>query len=69
MKKRSLKTLERVLSKAGLGSRTEARRWIAGGRVTVNGKVVRDPDEWIDMDHDRVRFDNQPLEQIGRAHV
>jgi pseudouridine synthase len=69
MKKRSLKTLERVLSKAGLGSRTEARRWIAGGRVTVNGKVVRDPDEWIDMDHDRVRFDNQPLERRERIYV
>jgi pseudouridine synthase len=69
MKKRSLKTLERVLSKAGLGSRTEARRWIAGGCVTVNGKVVRDPDEWIDMDHDRVRFDNRPLERRERIYV
>ena len=69
MKKRSLKTLERVLSKAGLGSRTEARRWIAGGRVKVNGKIVRDPDEWIDMDHDRVRFDNQPLERRERIYV
>ena len=69
MKKRSLKTLERVLSKAGLGSRTEARRWIAGGRVKVNGKIVRDPDEWIDLDHDRVRFDNQPLERRERIYV
>ena len=31
--KRPLKTLERVLSKAGMGSRTEARKWIAAGRV------------------------------------
>jgi pseudouridine synthase len=58
---RKLKTLERVLSKAGLGSRTEARSWIRGGRVSINGTVVRDPDTWVDMDRDRVRFDNAPL--------
>ena len=49
MRKRPLKTLERVLSKAGVGSRTDARGWIAAGRVKVNGKVTRDPDRWIDM--------------------
>ena len=42
--KRPLKTLERVLSKAGLGSRVEARRWVHDGRVKVNGTIVRDPD-------------------------
>jgi pseudouridine synthase len=65
--KRQLKTLERVLSKAGIGSRTEARVWIAAGRVKVNGKVTRDPDQWIDMIRDRVRFDNEPL--AARTHV
>jgi len=69
MQKRPLKTLERVLSKAGVGSRTEARAWIAEGRVKVNGRVTRDPDQWIDMQHDRVRFDNQPLEARERVYV
>jgi len=46
---RPLKTLERVLSKAGAGSRTEARTWIGAGRVRVNGHVVRDPDAWVDL--------------------
>ena len=69
MAKRPLKTLERVLSKAGVGSRTEAREWIAAGRVKVNGRVVRDPDCWIDMDRDQVRFDNQPLETRERIYV
>jgi pseudouridine synthase len=68
-KKRPLKTLERVLSKAGVGSRTEARGWIAAGRVTVNGKVARDPDQWIDMERDRVRFDDKPLEVRQRLYV
>ena len=67
--KRPLKTLERVLSKAGLGSRTEARRWVAQGRVKVNGKVARDPDQWIDMQRDRVRFDDRPLETRERVYV
>jgi len=42
------KTLERVLSKAGIGSRTEARSWIGTGRVNVNGKLVQTPDVWVD---------------------
>ena len=64
---RKLKTLERVISKAGIGSRTEARAWIAAGRVKVNGAVIRDPDAWVDMDRDRVRFDDAPL--AAREHV
>jgi pseudouridine synthase len=67
--KRPLKTLERVLSKAGLGSRTEARGWIAAGRVKVNGRIARDPDQWVDMERDRVRFDNRRLEARERLYV
>jgi len=36
--------LARVLSKAGLCSRSEAARWILAGRVRVDGRVVRDPE-------------------------
>src|SRR5690349_20997918 len=36
--------LARVLSKAGLCSRTEAANWIRDGRVCVDGRVVRDPE-------------------------
>jgi pseudouridine synthase len=64
-----LKTLERVLSKAGIGSRTEARAWVAQGRVKVNGTITRDPDRWIDMHRDRVRLDDKPLETRARVYV
>lgn len=67
--KRPLKTLERVLSKAGIGSRVEARSWIHAGRVKVNGRVVENPDQWVDMERDRVRFDDQPLQQQKRVYV
>lgn len=68
-KERPLKTLERVLSKAGVGSRTEARSWIARGRVQVNGRVVRDPDAWIDLERDRVSFDGKPLRRSAPLYL
>jgi len=58
---RVLKTLERVFSKAGIGSRTEARRWIGEGRVGVNGAIVRSPDHWIDLARDRITLDGKPV--------
>ena len=60
-KARPAKTLERVLSKAGLGSRTEARQWIAAGRVKVNGKIIQTPDRWVDFARDKVTFDDKPV--------
>lgn len=59
--KRPLKTLDRVLSKSGAGSRTDARSWIGAGRVTVNGKVIRTPDHWVDLERDQVALDGKPL--------
>jgi pseudouridine synthase len=66
---RPLKTLERVLSKAGAGSRSEARRWIGAGRVKVNGSVVQTPDAWIDLEHDRVELDGAPLQREERIYL
>jgi pseudouridine synthase len=60
--KRPLKTLERVISKAGLGSRTEARQWIADGRVRVNGTIVQTPDYWVDFARDKVTLDGKPVQ-------
>lgn len=36
--------LARVLSKRGLCSRTQAAAWILAGRVSVNGRCIRDPE-------------------------
>jgi pseudouridine synthase len=67
--RRPLKTLERVLSKAGVGSRVEARSWIHAGRVKVNGTVTRNPDQWVDVARDRVRLDDKPLVARERLYV
>jgi 23S rRNA pseudouridine2605 synthase len=66
---RPLKTLERILSKAGLGSRKDARMWIGDGRVQVNGNVVRDPDAWIDVERDSVAFDGEELRNEERVYL
>lgn len=61
LKSGKLKTLDRVLSKAGIGSRTETRRWIAEGRIAVNGRKIQTPDFWVDLDRDRVTLDGRPI--------
>lgn len=67
--RRPLKTLERVISKSGLGSRTEARRWIATGRVRVNGKLIQTPDYWVDFTRDKVTLDNKPVRQGKKIYL
>jgi len=67
--KRPIKTLDRVLSKAGLASRTEALRLIQQGRVRVNGTIVRDVERWIDLERDRVSVDDRPLLRQKRIYL
>ncbi len=63
------KTLDRVLSKAGLGSRSDARSWIHARRVQVNGRVIENPDHWIDLDRDQILFDRQPLAAAAKRYI
>jgi 23S rRNA pseudouridine2605 synthase len=58
-----------VISKAGLGSRTQARSWIHAGRVRVNGRAVENPDLWIDFDRDLVEFDGRPLRSREKVYL
>jgi pseudouridine synthase len=67
--KELLKTLDRVLSKAGLGSRTEARSWIGTGRVRVNGLLVQTPDYWVNTKTDKVTLDNNPIDTVERRYI
>jgi len=63
------RTLDRVLSRAGAGSRTDARRWISDGRVKVDGKTITTPDTWIDPAHQRVTFDGRPLRPARKLYL
>lgn len=52
-------SLARALSKFGVCSRAEAERWIAAGRVSVDGQVVRWPERRIDPRRHRVEVDGR----------
>ena len=66
---RPLKTLERVFSKAGFGSRTDARSWIGAWPVSVNGKTIRNPDHWVDLGRDRITLDGRPLHAAEKTYI
>jgi pseudouridine synthase len=63
------KTLDRILSRAGIGSRTEAAAWIRDRRVKVNGRVVTDPAVWVDPERDRVSLDGAPVRRTARVYL
>jgi 23S rRNA pseudouridine2605 synthase len=52
--------IAKAMARAGLCSRREAERWIADGRVSVNGQVLKTPAVEI-KPRDRVLVDGQPL--------
>jgi 23S rRNA pseudouridine2605 synthase len=52
--------IAKALARAGLCSRREAERWIADGRVTVNGEKLSSPARDVSQ-HDRILVDGNPL--------
>jgi cytidylate kinase len=60
--------LQTVLARAGLGSRRTADRWIAEGRVAVNGTLAS-PGTRIDPATDRVTLDGRPVALAAHASV
>jgi pseudouridine synthase len=62
-------TLDRVLSRAGIASRSQTREWIQAGRVKVNGRVVRNPDHWIEDSKDTVHFDGRRVRSERKIYL
>jgi len=71
-------TLDRVLSRYGVASRTVAREMIRAGRVRVNGRVQRDPDTWVATSNglhanragqDFVQLDGQRLKPERKVYL
>ena len=67
--KKARATLDRVLSKAGIASRTTTREWIEQGRVKVNGRVIRNPDHWVESRKDIVHLDGLKVREEKRIYV
>ncbi len=60
--------IAKVMARAGLCSRRDAERWIAEGRVTVNGEVLTTPAVTVGPDND-IRVDGRPLPEPERARL
>ena len=56
------------LARAGLCSRRDAERWIAAGRVKVDGKVLDTPAFTV-TDRSRIEVDGRPLPDADRARL
>ncbi len=63
--------LQKVLARAGVGSRREMERWIESGRVSVNGEIASIGDRVEDSD--TIRVDGKPLSksktEVSRRRV
>lgn len=60
--------IAKILARAGLCSRRDAERWIAEGRVSVDGKVLDSPAVTVTEASD-VRVDGKPIPQPERARL
>ncbi len=61
--------LARVLSKLGLCSRTEAAGWIAAGRVSVDGRIVRDAEFAVVRGVQRLALDGVQIAAGERRYL
>jgi 23S rRNA pseudouridine2605 synthase len=60
--------IAKLLARAGLCSRRDAERWIAEGRVAVDGAVLSSPAVTVTAENE-VRVDGKPLPQPDRARL
>jgi 23S rRNA pseudouridine2605 synthase len=60
--------IAKVLARAGLCSRRDAERWVADGRVAVDGTVLTSPAVNVTVAND-IRVDGKPLPEPDRARL
>ena len=46
--------LDKLLTELGTGSRSEVKKYIRSGLVTVNGEVVKKPEQKVDEKNDTI---------------
>ena len=68
-KGRNQVTLARALSKLGFASRTEAAGLVRDGKVRVRGRLIRNPDVWIDLQADDVTVEGVPVRPQHRVYL
>jgi len=61
--------LARVLSKLGVCSRSQAEHAVREGRVSVDGRVVRDPERPVDAGRQLIVLDGTPVVAAKRIYL
>ncbi|HEU4669953.1 MAG TPA: pseudouridine synthase [Dyella sp.] len=61
--------LARVLSKLGVCSRSQAEQAVREGRVTVDGRRIRDPERPTDAERERLTLDGRPVGAAERVYI
>lgn len=61
-----MERLDKFLSAAGRGTRSQVKLLLKAGRVCLNGSVERDGSRHIDPETDRITLDGEPLGRAGR---
>jgi 23S rRNA pseudouridine2605 synthase len=61
--------LERALSKLGVASRSQTKQWVEAGRITVNGRVIKDPAFLLVPETARIAINGKPIARAAACTV
>ncbi|RJX22906.1 MAG: rRNA pseudouridine synthase [Desulforudis sp.] len=61
--------LQKILARAGLASRRHSEEIILAGRVSVNGKIVRELGVKADPSRDDIRVDGKPVRSEDKVYL
>ncbi|HEX7815172.1 pseudouridine synthase [Dyella sp.] len=61
--------IARVISKLGVCSRSQAEQAVREGRVSVDGRVVRNPEQRADPQRQRIQLDGKAIAQTQRVYI
>src|SRR5438067_952492 len=56
-----MERLQKILAHAGVGSRRHCEDLMRGGRVTVDGAVVRELGSQVDAEQHKIAVDGEPI--------
>ena len=59
--------IQKILANAGIGSRRSIERWVAAGRITVDGRVAKLGQQL--QGRERVCLDGKPVRLTATAHA